>query len=53
MNQLFTLAGQSIVAPVSATVIPVNIQGLFPLGLTGLMFLLSKGLSRVFFSITI
>ena len=29
-------------------VLPMNIQGLFPLGLTGLLFLLSKGFSRVF-----
>ena len=34
----------------SASVLPVNIQGWFPLGLTGLIFLLSKGLSRVFSS---
>ena len=30
----------------------MNIQGWFPLGLTGLIFLLSKGLSRVFSNIT-
>ena len=34
----------------SASVLPVNIQGCFPLGLTGLISLLSKGLSRIFFS---
>ena len=34
-------------------VLPVNIQGWFPLGSTGLVSLLSKGLSRVFFSPTI
>ena len=34
-------------------VLPVNIQGWFPLGLTGLISLLSKGLSRVFSSTTI
>ena len=33
---------------VSASVLPVNIQGWFPLGLTGLISLQSKGLSRVF-----
>ena len=32
---------------------PVNIQDWFPLGLTGLISLLSKGLSRVFFSTTV
>ena len=36
----------------SASVFPMNIQGWFPLGLTGLMSLLSKGLSRVFCSTT-
>ena len=40
-------------ASVSASVLPVNIQGWFPLGLTGFISLLSKGLSRVFFSITV
>ena len=38
--------GQSIGA--SASILPVNIQGWFPLGLTGLISLLSKGLSRRF-----
>ena len=47
MSQLFESDGQSIGASVSASVLPVNIQGWFPLGLTGLI-LLSKGLSRVF-----
>ena len=37
----------------SASVLPVSIQGWFPLGLTGLIFLLSKGLSRVFSSTTV
>ena len=37
----------------SASVLPMNIQGWFPLGLTGLISLLSKGLSRVFSSTTI
>ena len=40
------LGGQSIGA--SASVLPMNIQGLFTLGLTGLISLQSKGLSRVF-----
>ena len=42
--------GQSIGASTSASVLPMNIQGWFPLGLTGLIFLLSKELSRVFSS---
>ena len=37
----------------SASILPMNIQGCFPLGLTGLISLLSKGLSRVFSSTTI
>ena len=45
MSQLFTSGSQIIEA--SASVLPKNIQGWFPLGLTGLISLLSKGLSRV------
>ena len=41
---------QSIGASASASVLPMNIQGWFPLGLTGLISLLFKGLSRVFSS---
>ena len=48
MIQLFTSGTQSIGA--SASVLPMNIQGWFPLGLTGLISLLTKGLSRVFSS---
>ena len=48
MSQLFALHGQSIGAPASASVLPMNIQVCFPLGLTGLISLQSKGLSRVF-----
>ena len=51
MNQLFASGGQSIGA--SATVLPMNIHGWFLLGLTGLISLLSKGLSRVSSSTTI
>ena len=47
MSWLFESGGQSIGA--SATVLPMNIQGWFPLGLTGLI-LQSKGFSRVFSS---
>ena len=50
-NQLFTSSGQSI--GISALVLLMNIQGWFPLGLTGLISLLSKRLSRVFSSTTI
>ena len=50
MSQLFASGGQSIGASASAWVLPVNIQGWFPLGLTGLISLLSKGLWRVFSS---
>ena len=46
MSWLFASGGQSI--EVSASVLPKNIQGCFPLGLTSLISLLSKGLSRVF-----
>ena len=44
MSWLFTSGGQSVGASASASVLPVNIQGWFPLGLTGLISLLSKGL---------
>ena len=40
--------GQNIVTSASASVLPMTIQGCFPLGLTGLISLLSKGLPRVF-----
>ena len=46
MNLLFTSVGQSIGASASASVLPMTIQGWFPLGLTGLISLLSKGLSQ-------
>ena len=46
-SQFFTSGGQSIGASASASVLPMNIQGWFPLRLTGLI-LQSKGLSRVF-----
>ena len=47
MSQLFSSGGQSIRASVSASVLPMNIQGWFPLGLTGLISLLSKGLKSL------
>jgi len=43
MSQLFTSGGQSIGASASVSLLPMNIQGCFPLGLTDLIFLLSKG----------
>ena len=52
-SQLFSSGGQSIGVSASASVLPMNIQGWFALGLTGLISLQSKGLSRVFTSITI
>ena len=51
ISQFFASDGQSIGA--SASVLPMNIQGWFPLGWTGLISLLSKGLSRVFSSTTV
>ena len=53
VSQLFTSGGQSIGISPSASVLPMSLQGWFPLGLTGLISLQSKGLSRVFFSTTI
>ena len=53
MSQPFTSSGQSIAVSASASVLPMNIQGWFPLGLTGLISLQSNGLSRVFFNTTV
>ena len=53
MSWLFTSGGQSTGASASVSVLPMNIQGWFPLGLTGFISLLFKGLSRVFSSTTI
>ena len=44
MSWHFTSGGQSIGASVSASVLPMNIQDWIPLGLTGLISLLSTGL---------
>ena len=44
-SQLFVSGGQSIGVSATASVLPVNIQGWFPLGWTGFISLLSKGLS--------
>ena len=48
VSRLFTSCDLSISASSSASVLPMNIQDWFPLGLTGLIPLQSKGLSRVF-----
>ena len=53
MSQLFSSGGQSVGASTLASALPVNIQGGFPLGLTGLISSLSKGPSKVFSSITV
>ena len=52
-SQFFASGGQSIGVSASASVLPMNIQDWFPLGWTGLISLLSKGLSRVFSNTTV
>ena len=49
----FALGSQRIGTSASATVLPMNIQGWFPLGWTGLISLQSKGVSRVFSNTTV
>ena len=53
VSRPFALGGQIIGTSASASVFPVNIQGWFPLGSTGLIFLQSKGFSKVFSRTTI
>ena len=53
VSWLFTSGGQSTGASASASVLPTSIQGWSPLRLTGLISLLSKGLSGVFSSTTV
>ena len=53
MSWLFASRGQSIGASASASVLPMNIQDWFPLGLTGLISLQSKEFSRVFSNPTV
>ena len=53
VSQFFTSGGQSIGASASASVLPMNIHGWFPLGLTGLISLQSRGLLRVFSNIVV
>ena len=52
-SRFFTSGGQSIGASASASVLSMKIQVLFSLGLTGLISLLSKGLSRIFSNTTV
>ena len=53
VSWLFASGDQTIGASASASVLPMNIQGWFPLRLTGLISLLSKELSRVFSNTTV
>ena len=53
INQFFASSGQNIGVSASASILPMNIQDWFPLGLTGLSSLQSKGLSRVFSNTTV
>ena len=53
MSQFFTSGGQSIGVSASASVLPMSIQDWFPLGWTGWISLLPKGLSRVFSNTTV
>ena len=53
VSQFLTLGGQSIKASASASVLSMNIQDWFPLGLIGLISLQSKGQSRVFSNTTV
>ena len=53
MSQFFTSGGQRIEVSASTPVLPMNIQDWFPLGWTGWISLLSKGLSRVFSNTTV
>ena len=52
-SQFLASGGQSIRASALASVLPVNIQDWFSLGLTGLISLLSRGLSGVFSKTTV
>ena len=51
MSQFFESGGQSVGA--STSVLPMNIQNWFPLGLIGLITLQSKGLWRLFSNIIV
>ena len=53
MSQLITIGGQSIGISTSSSVLQMNIQGSFPSGLKNLIYLQSKGLSRVHSNTTV
>ena len=53
MSWLFTSGGQSVGTSASTSIFPMNSQDWFPFGLTGLISLQSKGLSRVVFKTTV
>ena len=53
ISQFFESGGQRIGVSASTSVLPMNIQDWFPLGLTGWISLLSKGLSKVFSNTTV
>ena len=53
VSQFFPSGGQSMGASGSASVLPMNIQSWFPLGVTGLISLQSRRLSRVFSNTTV
>ena len=53
MSQFFASGGQNTRVSASASVLPMNIQHWFPLGWTGWITMLSKGLSRVFSNTTV
>ena len=53
MSQFFATGGQSTGVSALASVLPMNIQDWFSLGLTGVISLQSKGLSKVFSNTTV
>ena len=53
ISLFFASGGQSIEASASASVLPMNIQDWFPLGLIGLISMQSRGLSRVFYNTSV
>ena len=53
VSWLFGSGGQNIWVSASTSVLPMNIHGWFPLGLSGLISLMSRRFSRVFSSTTI
>ena len=53
MSRLSASSGPTIGASASASVLPMNIQGWGPLGRTGWIALQSRGLSRVFYNMTV